>query len=95
VEIELDGPVIEWRGPAPYVFVEVPEQEADEIAATAAGVTYGWGMVPARVTLGETTWTTSLWPREGGYVVPVKVAVQRAEDVEVGQVVTVRLAIDV
>jgi hypothetical protein len=95
VDLEFEGAVWEWRGPAPYHFVSVPEDEAEEIAVTAAGVTYGWGMIPATVTLGETVWTTSLWPKDGGYVVPLKDAVRRAEGVELGHVVGVRLFIDV
>ena len=56
-------------------------------------VTYGWGMVPVTVGLGDTAWTTSLWPKDGGYVVPLKAAVRRAEGVELGDVVTLRLTV--
>ncbi len=91
----FSGDVWEWRGPAPYHFVWVPEDEAEGIAETAAAVTYGWGMIPATVTVGGTTWTTSLWPKDGRYVVPLKAWVRRAEGIELGHVVRVRLAIDV
>ena len=46
------GPVFEWRGPAPYHFVAVPPEECEEIGEVAPEVTYGWGMIPARITLG-------------------------------------------
>ena len=52
-------------------------------------------MIPVTARIGETSWTTSLWPKEGGYVVPVKTAVRRAEELDVGDVVTVRLTVDV
>jgi len=94
VQIDVTGPVFEWRGPAPHHFVAVDDDAAALIAETAAAVTYGWGMVPVRLTLGGTTWTTSLWPREGGYVVPLKLAARRAESVVTGDVVTVRVEID-
>lgn len=58
-----------------------------------AAVTYGWGMVPVRATLGATTWTTSLWPRSGSYVLPLKDAVRRAEGVDEGDPVVVRVAV--
>jgi len=45
------------------------------------------------VRIGETEWTTSLFPKDGGYLVPVKVAVQRAEGIEVGDVLAVELRI--
>ena len=58
-------------------------------------MTYGWGMVPVEVEIGATTWTTSLWPKDGGYVVPLKDLVRKAEGIEVADTITVRLAVDV
>lgn len=95
MELEFTGEMFSWRGPAPYHFVAVPEDEAAALQDTAAAVTYGWGMVPVAVEVGETRWTTSLWPKDGGYVVPIKLMVQRAEQLEVGDRVTLRLTVDV
>jgi hypothetical protein len=95
VELVFSGEVWHWRGPAPYHFVWVPPDESEQVEETAAAVTYGWGMVPVTVTIGETTWTTSLWPKEGRYVVPLKDAVRRAEEIDLGDVVEVRLGIAV
>ena len=58
-------------------------------------MTYGWGMIPVTAQIGDTTWTTSLFPKDGRYIVPVKKLVQRAERLEVGDVVTVELTVDV
>ena len=82
-----------WRGPSPFHFVTVPEPESDLIAQVAASVTYGWGMIPCAAQVGEIEWTTSLWPREDGYVLPVKAAVRAAEEIELGDVVVVTLRI--
>jgi hypothetical protein len=95
MDLEFSGPLFSWRGPAPYHFVAVPEEEADELRDAAAYVTYGWGMIPVSGRVGETEFTTSLWPREGGYVVPIKDAVRRAEGLELGAEVSVRLHVDV
>jgi hypothetical protein len=57
-------------------------------------VTYGWGMIPVRARIGATEWTTSLFPKEGRYVVPVKDAVRRAEELDEGDTVVVRLTVD-
>ena len=89
--LTVAGPVVEWRGPAPYHFVEVPPETCEEIRDVAREVTYGWGMVPVRVTLGGSEWETALWPRDGGYVVPLKDWVREAESVELGQSVEVTL----
>jgi hypothetical protein len=95
VDLEFSGEVWFWRGPSPYHFVTVPEPESAELKATSALVTYGWGMIPAELRIGSTAWTTSLFPKNGGYVVPLKDRVRNAERIAVGDVVTVRLAVDV
>ncbi len=93
VQATFSGEVFLWRGPAPYHFVAVPPDVAEDLRAASGAVSYGWGMVPADVRIGGTTWTTSLWPRQGGYVVPVKDVVRRAEGVEPGDTVEVELLV--
>jgi hypothetical protein len=95
VDLEFSGEVWLWRGPAPYHFVTVPADESAELRSTSALVTYGWGMIPVEARIGSTCWTTSLFPKDGGYVVPLKDRVRRAERIEVGDEVRVRLAVDV
>jgi hypothetical protein len=89
----FSGEVIYWRGPSPFHFVAVPEAESETILAIAPVVTYGWGVIPVQARIGVTGFTTSLFPKDGGYLVPIKDAVRRAEGVTVGDTVTVELAI--
>lgn len=93
VEFDFSGTVIEWRGPAPYHFVELPDWVADQIAVVARAVTYGWGMIPVEATIERTTWTTSLYPKQGGYLLPVKDAVRSAEGLAVAAAVEVTLRV--
>ncbi|MDQ6656934.1 MAG: DUF1905 domain-containing protein [Actinomycetota bacterium] len=72
----------------------VPPDLCREIAAIAPDVSYGWGMIPATVRVGQTEWTTSLFPKNGGYVIPVKAEVRRAEQLEDGEEVTARLVVN-
>jgi Domain of unknown function (DUF1905) len=95
VDLEFSGDVWFWRGPSPYHFVTVPEEESAELGAAAALVTYGWGMIPVAVRVGSTRWTTSLFPKDGGYVLPVKDKVRKAEGIDVGDTVDVLLTVDV
>jgi hypothetical protein len=95
MRLEFSGEVWFWRGPSPYHFVTVPEDESAELQLAAALVTYGWGMVPVTAQIADTVWTTSLFPKDGGYIVPVKDVVRHAEALDVGDVVTVRLTVDV
>jgi Domain of unknown function (DUF1905) len=94
VDLEFSGEVWFWRGPSPYHFVTVPEDESAQLKATSSLVTYGWGMIPVEVRIGSTRWTTSLFPKNGGYVVPLKDLVRNAEQIDVGDTVTLRLAVE-
>jgi hypothetical protein len=93
MEFEFEGMIWFWRGPAPWYFVTVPESACDQIKEVASAVTYGWGMIPARVRIGDTAWATALWPKDGRYIVPIKTHVRRAESLEEGQTITVWLAV--
>ncbi|MEU0560796.1 DUF1905 domain-containing protein [Dactylosporangium sp. NPDC006015] len=93
MDLEFSGEVWHWRGPSPFHFVTVPEDECAALRSAAALVTYGWGMIPVAVRLGGTTWTTSLFPKDGGYVVPLKDRVRKAEDIDLGDTVTLRLTV--
>lgn len=75
--------VIVWRGPAPFLFIPLPP-EASTLLASTPSLSYGWGCIPATAHIGETSWKTSLMPRQGTYLVPVKMVVQRAEGVIAG-----------
>jgi len=90
VEWTFTGEVIEWRGPAPYLFVAMTPGESEDLKEAARGLIY-WGQVPVRVTIGRTEFTTALFPRDGCYLVPVKAAVQRAE--AIGEGATVEVAV--
>jgi hypothetical protein len=94
MDLEFTGELWFWKGPAPFHFVTVPDEDCAELEVVAAFVSYGWGMIPVAAQIGETSWTTSLFPKDGGYIVPVKKWVQAAEALELGDQVTVRLVVD-
>lgn len=91
--LEFGNEAIWWRGPAPFVFVPVPPDLSAQIKDLSSRLTYGWGVIPATVVIGATEYTTSLFPKDGAYLVPVKVKVQRAEKVEVGDFVRIKLVL--
>ncbi|GAA0483977.1 hypothetical protein Ade02nite_96140 [Paractinoplanes deccanensis] len=93
MDLEFAGEIWFWRGPAPWHFVTVPEDQCVEIEAASSLVSYGWGMIPVTARIGATGWTTSLWPKDGRYIVPIKTDVRRRERLDVGETVTVRLTI--
>ena len=93
MERAFDGEIHYWRGPAPYHFVALPDDDALAVEAVAEAVTYGWGMVPVSVRIGDTTWRTSLFPKDGGYLLPLRDSVRRKESLALGDVVSVRLTV--
>lgn len=95
MHITFEGDIFYWRGPAPYLFVAVPDAPSQDIKTISGLVSYGWGVIPVRVRIGNTAWTTSLFPKDGRYLVPIRVSVQKAEDLEVGQRVVVELDIEI
>lgn len=93
MHLEFSGEIWYWRGPSPYHFVSLPADEAAEVKEIAKDVTYGWGMIPVSATVGATTFTTAMFAKHGTYVVPLKDVVRRAEDLDVGDTITVSLTV--
>lgn len=91
-DFEFDGPVIEWRGPAPFYFVRVPQGESEDIKFAAKGMEY-WGQVPVMVRINDVEFTTALFPKDGRYLIPLKDAVRTSVGVGVDQVLTVALTV--
>jgi hypothetical protein len=93
MELEFTGEIWFWKGPSPFHFVTVPEEQSAAIESVAALVSYGWGVIPVAARIGGTDWTTSLFPKEGGYVLPLKDAVRRSEGLMLGDTAAVRLEV--
>ena len=93
MRIEFNGELWYWRGPAPFHFITVPDDGCADLRAMSPVVSYGWGMIPVSARIGRTEWKTSLFPKDGRYVVPVKDVVRAAEGLEVGDTATLELTI--
>ena len=91
MEWEFEAEVFQWRGPEPYFFVATPAHVDDYLHAHHGELTYGWGVIPAQVRIGDTEVTTSLIPKDGVYLVPLKIALRRPEGVDDGDHVRVRM----
>jgi hypothetical protein len=95
MRLHFASDMFEWRGPSPFFFVRIPDDESQMIRDVASMVTYGWGVIPVTVSIGMTTTTTSLFPKDGGYLVPIKNALRLPEKIAVGDSVHVTLSIGV
>jgi hypothetical protein len=93
VKFEFESKVIEWRGPAPFYFATTPDSVTREIKTNTGHLSYGWGCIPVDITVGNTTLYTALFPREGTYYIPLKVALRKAEVIEVGDFLTITVEV--
>lgn len=94
MELTFTSQMIEWRGPAPHYFIPVPKEQSTEIKAIASAITYGWGVVYTHATIAGTTWKTTLMPKDGLYLLPIKKVLRLNLELEEGQEIEVQLAFD-
>ncbi|MFD0275187.1 DUF1905 domain-containing protein [Kitasatospora sp. NPDC127111] len=89
----FDGELWIWdaRRADSWTFVSMPAEASEEVRDVPGGPRRGFGSRRVRVTIGGSTWLTSIFPdsARGCYVLPVKRAVRKAEALDVGDIVTV------
>ncbi len=93
MNIQFRAKIWFWRGPAPWYFATVPAEQCRDLKAVSSFVTYGWGMIPVKARIGKTAWETSMFPKDGRYIVPIKASVRQAENLDEGDNVTIRLQV--
>ena len=93
MDLSFTAEIIEWRGPAPFFFAAIPVEQVAGVRRAARTASYGWGVVPVAASINGVTFTTSLFPKDGGYLLPIKVDVRRRSGVTLGDRVAVTLTI--
>ncbi|MEZ4865968.1 MAG: DUF1905 domain-containing protein [Caldilineaceae bacterium] len=93
MDFEFNGELWYWRGPAPWYFVTVPADQCEVLKAILSRVTYGWGMIPVSAQVGQTVWQTAMFPKDGRYLLPIKARIRQAEDLAEGDMVSVRITV--
>jgi Domain of unknown function (DUF1905) len=85
----------EWTSKTSWFFLSVPDDHADDIEERFGRTAGGFGSIRVEVTIGSTTWRTSVFPSKQSqtYVLPVKKSVRQAEDLAPGRVAEVQLHI--
>jgi len=72
MDFSFSATMWEWRGPAPFYFLSLPVELADEIKSAASVLSYGWGMIPVVATIQSRDFKTSMFSKNGTYVLPIK-----------------------
>ncbi|HLK25440.1 MAG TPA: DUF1905 domain-containing protein [Caulobacteraceae bacterium] len=92
--IGFESEIIYWRGPSPFFYAPIPMDLADKVREAARVASYGWGCVPVEASIGDIVFTTSLFPKDGTYLLPLKVAVRRKANITAGDVISVEMTIN-
>jgi hypothetical protein len=92
---EFTAPLWRYPGEGGWHFVSLPPEIGSDIADMTAGIRAGFGSVRVAVTVGTTSWRTSIFPdsKAGTYLLPVKKEVRDAEKLETGDDVRARVQI--
>jgi hypothetical protein len=93
IHFEFTGKIIFWRGPSPFYFVAMPDDDSRDLKEVSANFTYGWGVIPVKVRIGNTEYKTSLFPKDGRYLVPIKAVVRTAENIAEDDEVTIQMEV--
>ena len=76
------GTLWKWKGYAAWHFITVPLGLSKDIKGFYEGPRKGFGSLPVKVTIGSTTWKTSIFPeKKGTYILPVKAEVRKNEGI--------------
>lgn len=92
----FEAELFRWQGDAPWFFVRLPVEVAEDLRDSLTAPPGGFGSVRVQVRVGASRWATSVFPdkESGSYLLPVKKAVRTAEDIDDGDSVAVELALE-
>ena len=93
MDLRFEAEIIEWRGPAPLFFAPIPAAHVAAVRRAAKTASYGWGVVPVAARIAGVRFTTPLFPKDDGYLLPMKADVRRRANVTLGDVVAVEMTI--
>ena len=93
LDLTFTSVVIEWRGPAPYYYLPLTDEAAEDVHEVRQVATYGWGVIPVVARIGEVEFETSLFPKDGGYLLPLKDAVRHPAGIAVGDEISVEMTV--
>ena len=69
-------------------FLSVPKKKSAQIKKVFGALAGGWGSLPVDVAIGKTSWKTSIFPdkKSASYILPLKSAVRKKENIKEGNI---------
>ena len=97
VGVKFKGKVWLYEGKAAWHFVSLPKRLSASIQKNFCFMKRGWGSLRVTVTVGKSTWKTSIFPdkRSGTYLLPLKAEARVKEKVTAGETRSFAIEIDV
>lgn len=91
--VEFDATIWVYSGESAWHFISLPKKVAEEVRAKNSGPRRGWGSIPVMVTIGATTWKTSIFPSKeyGTFLLPLKAQVRKREEIGEGSKIHLKL----
>lgn len=93
MELSFSAPVIYWRGPAPFYYARLPMDVGAKVAQVKKAASYGWGVIPVEAVVNGVRFETSLFPKDGTYLLPLKARVRERIGVTVDDEVDVEMRV--
>jgi hypothetical protein len=95
VVFRFTAEVVYWRGPAPFLYAAIPGEVGAQIQSMSRQVSYGWGCIPVVASIAGQDFATALFPKDGSYLLPLKVAVRKKlPPIEIGDSLEVEMRIE-
>lgn len=91
MNFKFSATIWEWRGPAPFYFLSMPAEQAEQVRETAGVLSYGWGMIPINGKIQDREFKTSMFSKNGTYVVPIKNEVRLPLKLGAGDLVEIEI----
>ncbi len=79
-----------WSGDkAAWHFLTIDKKLTKKIKESKISKSKGWGSIRVMVTIGQTTWPTSIFPtKEGEFLLPVKASIRKKEKIKDGDMIS-------
>jgi len=92
---KIRAKVWQYPGMAGWHFLSVDKVQSKKIKQLFGNMSGGFGSLPVSVTLGATSWKTSIFPdkKQGAYLLPLKAEVRKKEGIKAGDAIRFSLTI--
>jgi hypothetical protein len=84
-----------WTGKAAWYFVSIGVELSETINQEFSYLKGGWGSIPVELTVGKTTWKTSMFPnsKTKEYIIPIKSAIRKSEKISENDIISIQIQI--